>query len=96
MFMKQECVENDKLVIFIAFCSTSEHCVAHMLMFKDSQFHNELKNGFSPGSLMYTFDLLLESQSATKTASCRTMGDFLDSYSLHKTLPVLGTCDQNS
>jgi hypothetical protein len=60
MFMKEKYVENGKMVRFVAFCSPSEHCVAHMVMFKGSQFHNEWKNGISPGSLVPTSDLFLE------------------------------------
>jgi len=60
MFMKQKCVEKGKVVRVVAFCSASEHCVAHMVMFKGSQFHNEWKNGFSPGSLVPTSDLFLQ------------------------------------
>jgi hypothetical protein len=89
--MKQKCAEKEKVVTVIAFCSTSQHCVARMVMFKDSQFYNELKNGFSPGSFIFTFDFFIESQSATKTVSYRTKVAFLDSHSSHKTLPVLGT-----
>lgn len=60
MNMKQKCVEKGKVVTVVAFCSASEHCVTHMVMFKGSQFHNEWKNGFSLGSLVPTSGLFLE------------------------------------
>jgi len=60
MNMKQKCDEKGKVVRIVEPCIASEPCVAHVVMFKGSEFHNEWKNGFSLGSLVSTSDLFRE------------------------------------